>query len=46
MEYYLFARFPLEDSPGTAKAYEKVLESFAGYGRLHRSADRGRDLHV
>jgi len=34
MEYYLFARFPLEDSPGTAKAYEKVLESFAGYGRL------------
>ena len=33
MEYYLFARFPLEDSPGTAKAYEKVLESFAGYGR-------------
>jgi esterase FrsA len=34
MEYYLFARFPLEDSPGTAKAYEKVLESFAGYARL------------
>jgi esterase FrsA len=34
MEYYLFARFPLEDSPGTAKAYEHVLESFAGYARL------------
>lgn len=33
MEYYLFARFPLEDSPGTAKAYEKALESFAGYAR-------------
>jgi esterase FrsA len=34
MEYYLFARFPLEDSPGTAKAYELVLDSFAGYARL------------
>lgn len=33
MEYYLFARFPLEDSPGTAKAYEKVLEASAGYRR-------------
>ncbi len=34
MEYYMFARFPLEDSPGTARAYEKALESFAGYARL------------
>lgn len=34
MEYFLFARFPLEDSPGTEKAYEKTLESFTGYARL------------
>jgi pimeloyl-ACP methyl ester carboxylesterase len=34
MEYFLFARFPLEDSAGTWKAYEKSLESFAGYARL------------
>ena len=34
MQYYMFARFPLEDSPGTAKAYEKALEAFAGYSRL------------
>lgn len=33
MEYFLFARFPLEDSPGTYKAYEKMLDAFAGYGR-------------
>jgi len=33
MEYYLFARFPVEDSPGTQRAYEKALEAFAGYGR-------------
>jgi pimeloyl-ACP methyl ester carboxylesterase len=33
MEYYLFARFPLEDSPGTFKAYDKALEAFAGYAR-------------
>ena len=34
MQWYMFARFPLEDSPGTAKAYEKAVESFAGYSRL------------
>jgi esterase FrsA len=33
MEYFLFARFPLEDSPGTYKAYEKMLDAFAGYSR-------------
>ncbi len=33
MEYYMFARFPLEDSAGTVKAYEKALEAFAGYSR-------------
>jgi pimeloyl-ACP methyl ester carboxylesterase len=33
MEYYLFARFPLEDSPGTRRAYDKALEAFAGYAR-------------
>lgn len=33
MEYYLFARFPLEDSPGAFKAYEKALEAFGGYAR-------------
>ena len=26
-EYYLFARFPLENSPGKAKAYAKALEA-------------------
>ena len=34
MQWYMFARFPLEDSPGTAKAYEKALRAFAGYSRL------------
>lgn len=34
MEYYLFARFPLEDSDGTRKAYQATLTSFAGYARL------------
>ncbi len=33
MEYYMFARFPLEDSPGTFKAYDKAVEAFAGYSR-------------
>ena len=28
-EYYLFARFPLENSPGKVKAYDKALEAFA-----------------
>jgi esterase FrsA len=33
-EYYLFARFPLENSPGKAKAYEKALEAFAAYAKI------------
>lgn len=33
MEYFLFARFPLENSPGTFKAYEQALEAFAGYAK-------------
>src|SRR5712692_11584113 len=33
-EYYLFARFPLENSPGKAKAYVKALEAFAAYAKL------------
>lgn len=34
MEWYAFARFPLEDSPGTEKAYAKMREAFAGVARL------------
>jgi len=33
-EYYLFARFPLENSPGKVKAYDKALEAFAAYAKL------------
>src|SRR5229473_881941 len=33
-EYYLFARFPLENSPGKVKAYDKALEAFATYAKL------------
>jgi pimeloyl-ACP methyl ester carboxylesterase len=33
-EYYLFARFPLENSPGKEKAYAKALEAFAAYAKL------------
>jgi esterase FrsA len=33
-EYYLFARFPLENSPGKEKAYARALEAFTGYARL------------
>jgi len=33
-EYYLFARFPLENSPGKVKAYDKALEAFAAYARI------------
>jgi pimeloyl-ACP methyl ester carboxylesterase len=33
-EYYLFARFPLENSPGKVKAYEKALEAFAAYAKI------------
>ncbi len=34
MQWYMFARFPLEDSPGTAAAYQKAIEAFAGYSKL------------
>jgi len=33
-EYYLFARFPLENSPGKEKAYAKSLEAFAAYAKI------------
>jgi len=33
-EYYLFARFPLENSPGKVKAYDKALVAFAAYAKL------------
>src|SRR5215831_2742395 len=33
-EYYLFARFPLENSPGKEKAYRKSLEAFAAYAKI------------
>jgi len=33
-EYYLFARFPLENSPGKVKAYDKALEAFTAYAKL------------
>jgi esterase FrsA len=33
-EYYLFARFPLENSPGKVKAYGKALEAFAAYAKI------------
>lgn len=34
VEYYLFARFPLENSPGKAKAYEHALTAFGEYAHL------------
>jgi len=34
VEYYMFARFPLENSPGKQRAYEKALAAFAAYARL------------
>jgi len=34
VEYYMFARFPLENSPGKERAYEKALAAFAAYARL------------
>ena len=34
MQWYMFARFPLEDSPGTATVYQKALDAFAGYSRM------------
>ena len=33
-EYYLFARFPLENSPGKVKAYDKALQAFTAYAKL------------
>jgi dienelactone hydrolase len=32
--YDLFARFPLENSPGKVRAYQKALEAFAAYAKL------------
>jgi len=37
-EYYLFARFPLENSPGKVKAYDKALEAFTAYAKLQDPA--------
>src|SRR3989442_8954819 len=37
-EYYLFARFPLENSPGKVKAYAKALEAFTAYAKLQDPA--------
>jgi esterase FrsA len=34
VEYYLFARFPLENSPGKVKAYQQALAAFADYAKL------------
>jgi pimeloyl-ACP methyl ester carboxylesterase len=34
VEYYLFARFPLENSPGKVKAYQQALAAFAEYAKL------------
>ena len=34
VEYFLFARFPLENSPGKLRAYEQALSAFAAYAAL------------
>jgi pimeloyl-ACP methyl ester carboxylesterase len=34
IEYFLFARFPLENSPGKARAYERAIAAFAGYAAI------------
>jgi len=34
IEYYMFARFPLENSPGKERAYRKALDAYAAYARL------------
>jgi len=34
VEYYLFARFPLENSPGKVKAYQQALSAFGAYAAL------------
>ncbi len=33
-EYFLFARFPLENSPGKVKAYQQALAAFDAYAAL------------
>ena len=38
VEYYLFARFPLENSPGKVKAYQQALGAFAEYAKLQDPA--------
>jgi dienelactone hydrolase len=37
-EYYLFARFPLENSLGKVKAYAKAVEAFSAYAKLQDPA--------
>ena len=34
MQYYLFGRFPVEDSPMTLQSYERSKESFKAYAKL------------
>jgi esterase FrsA len=34
MQYYLFGRFPVEDSPMTVKSYENAKAAFKAYARL------------
>jgi esterase FrsA len=34
VEYFLFARFPLENSPGKIRAYDQALNAFAAYAAL------------
>src|SRR4030095_9376533 len=34
VEYFLFARFPLENSPGKVRAYDQALSAFAAYAVL------------
>ena len=34
IEYFLFARFPLENSPGKARAYQQALAAFDAYAAL------------
>ncbi|HZQ63111.1 MAG TPA: alpha/beta fold hydrolase [Casimicrobiaceae bacterium] len=34
VEYYMFARFPLENSAGKEQAYRQALDAFAAYARL------------
>ena len=39
VEYYLFARFPLENSPAKVKAYQQALSAFADYAKLQDPPD-------